>query len=97
MRSAKRLFRIRTACLPRGTKGATRCRLRFPTTCRVSEDAASFVARISTTCAASPAQHGLRAQARLSTNDPTHSGSLPTALIHPRRLLVRCTHSAITS
>jgi hypothetical protein len=80
MRSAKRLFRIRTACLPRGTKGATRCRLRFPTT-----------------CADPPAQHGLRAQARLSTNDPTHSGSLPTALIHPRRLLVRCTHSAITS
>jgi len=29
MRSAKGLFRIRTACLPRGTKGATRCRLRF--------------------------------------------------------------------
>ena len=46
--------------------------------------------RFYTACAASPAQHVLRAQARRSTNDPScSSSSVPTVLVYPRRLLVR--------
>jgi|HubBroStandDraft_6_1064221.scaffolds.fasta_scaffold131631_4 hypothetical protein len=72
MRSAKRQLRLLTTCLaPRHQARSLVCRSRFSTTCRGTKAEPHLSLGFSTTCAASPAQHGLRAQARLSTNDPS--------------------------
>jgi hypothetical protein len=71
MRFAKGLFQIRTACLPARHEGGNSVPVavlyHLP---RHQGRSLICRSRFSTTCADPPAQHGLRAQARLSTNDP---------------------------